>query len=1035
MRDAFIPVNCDDSKYQAFRRSSQHPSSDPMLLTRKQRNKVKHTVNGNIENRTHFVCKHICSCCFMPHRMHIRVKNKQGAERRLAEKIKKEKGEKVIYCEDELIECKDPICTLNHLHRVHFERSDRKNDHHLNEYAGLSVEDAQTLAERKQEVFIEVIDERKNREDDSDDESDSTKDEKHGGDYETYNSYEPLMDTVIDGGIDGKGEGGEYESEEQMEDGDSETTVSTAPAIRGDVVEDEPVEAPRGLSAQSNGEFVDPDDVEVVEIPCKADLNGISAIRKAAFWMAQKLGKRHTRTMMTEFVRSNDFVTLLGQTFSKTTKKGVDVLYPRGYIAVMSLKVYPTLLYYLINQLDTATPKALNDSGEETSAYINFWLNIAFVRGGQQHMMVRGLNKKILENTVNAANVHKVWSESFSRLFYTKDEVMVVDFNGLPDASVELGVTRMPYKELDVPYEPQASMRFKRIGDGWDGLRIKESCYEEIDRRLRRSYAPYATKYMSVGFDTLVYPRQSRRSHEGMITRLTNKRFEEEGKDEQMWLNQDENFPEDLWNHFDTTALVDIPSTEVERILEAIKHQKNKKKLYEKTWEEAKDVGRLIQNAINEMKLKEEITKAGKLARVFINLGIPATLIGSFLLKMVKGVINGRVTIPQGTIDCCLEPTPESLNQWANLATNGPEAGRYAASVFSDDGFLVFRRITDGALVRLNVDISKCDVSHGHRVFQCFGRIFQEQHQVRLWNSLFKQIMRPLQLVYRGKPLKGVKLKPLTPFLPSGHVFTTAINTFVMTGIMRECMKEGVQSAEDVIRVGEKLGYKLTVETCQTEYDAQFLKHSPARDTGGNVIAIKNLGVLLRALGRTIGDLPGTGDVTERARLHMCATIRSFCGSFQNHELNNWITRLNPPRSKTYDKNKNRIEQVLVNEWRFKSFRADTRPFVSMEEMMRRYVGVGKQPASLGGLIAAGQQLVQLQVGNWVSRLEYDAIGLKDYGIERDPEPRYSIKQRTIIQGYAQPGRARIFHWVDTYDDRVDDGEGRHLLYSIDESG
>jgi len=64
------------------------------------------------------------------------------------------------------------------------------------------------------------------------------------------------------------------------------------------------------------------------------------------------------------------------------------------------------------------------------------------------------------------------------------------------------------------------------------------------------------------------------------------------------------------------------------------------------------------------------------------------------------------------------------------------------------------------------------------------------------------------------------------------------------------------QEVVDIIpRLCGELGYKVTVEVCDVIEDVQFLKHSPVYTVDGKISAALNLGVILRTLGQTDGEL------------------------------------------------------------------------------------------------------------------------------------------------------------------------------------
>jgi hypothetical protein len=112
-----------------------------------------------------------------------------------------------------------------------------------------------------------------------------------------------------------------------------------------------------------------------------------------------------------------------------------------------------------------------------------------------------------------------------------------------------------------------------------------------------------------------------------------------------------------------------------------------------------------------------------------------------------------------------------------------------------------------------------------------------------------------------------VKLLPHGPRLYSGSTITTLINNLANILICKAIAESvALNGPADIVAAAARVGYVVTCEKCETPEDIQFLKHSPVVDTAGNLRAMLNLGVLLRASGVCRGELPGKKYVPEKQR-------------------------------------------------------------------------------------------------------------------------------------------------------------------------
>jgi hypothetical protein len=134
-------------------------------------------------------------------------------------------------------------------------------------------------------------------------------------------------------------------------------------------------------------------------------------------------------------------------------------------------------------------------------------------------------------------------------------------------------------------------------------------------------------------------------------------------------------------------------------------------------------------------------------------------------------------------------------------------------------------------------------------------------------NVLVEQCQLPIQIIDQNDRRNKVVLEPHTPRLYSGSTITTLINNLANILICKSIVDSPtLRGPRDIALAAAQVGYILTCEPCHQAQDIQFLKHSPAYDTEGNLCAMLNIGVLLRASGTCRGELPGKSKIPLETR-------------------------------------------------------------------------------------------------------------------------------------------------------------------------
>jgi hypothetical protein len=380
----------------------------------------------------------------------------------------------------------------------------------------------------------------------------------------------------------------------------------------------------------------------------------------------------------------------------------------------------------------------------------------------------------------------------------------------------------------------------------------------------------------------------------------------------------------------------------------------------------------------NEYKQKGEKAKAGKASRQIVNLGIKATLVGSVLLKLMKEAFEKYMTLPEGSVRFVKRVNRTEMDQWAQTIADGPE-GDFAGFVHSDDGSFVAR--DEFGLHRVDVDISGCDSSHGDIIFETFTNFFPDSWQwlVRILDA---QIMRTCKIYLGKKCINGPTATPLERYLPSGHIYTTAINTLVLFSIMRGCHQQQAFTKDAVELLGIRYGYILSVDIWPNTNGPMFLKHRIVQTHSG-YRAVLALGVFLRSLGRCRGDLPGYGPLPERAREFLYNFICSYAHGVEVpflEEMKQTFAR----RKRTFRGAKTlrgfrAIEDLVKKEFSYKhDMLDDAQPIkITDEEFLSSYLPV----ATSDQLLGMAHSLKDLRIGDRYRSRGTEAVLKADYGL------------------------------------------------------
>jgi hypothetical protein len=293
-------------------------------------------------------------------------------------------------------------------------------------------------------------------------------------------------------------------------------------------------------------------------------------------------------------------------------------------------------------------------------------------------------------------------------------------------------------------------------------------------------------------------------------------------------------------------------------------------------------------NNIYKLKPLEQL-KRFALPRAIGDLGVIKSLYGFVAAKIYKKGQETTFWIGSARADFCPRATEDMISKAFKRHNAARENGDIVFDYFSDDSILTINGMP------FDIDISKCDTSHGRAVFKFLvDSTRTESTNTKLSiviEGLVKQLCLPITLESPEKLCgnKREKVKFLqadiidgepTPGLLSGSTITTGLNNLacelMFESFVSENKKSPLLTPDDIIRAAALVGYLIKVKPVKKFEQIQFLKHSPVIDTFGEVRALLNPGVLIRAYGRIKYDYPGQGSLAARAAPFHAQLFRSM---------------------------------------------------------------------------------------------------------------------------------------------------------------
>jgi len=321
-----------------------------------------------------------------------------------------------------------------------------------------------------------------------------------------------------------------------------------------------------------------------------------------------------------------------------------------------------------------------------------------------------------------------------------------------------------------------------------------------------------------------------------------------------------------------------------------------------------------------EAKFKTELAKPGKHGRLFVTYA-SSILMGGWIydhLKRffcvehdvstaVKAVLPFRMGgwVPKSSIFVA-----KSLDEAADYSKFFDNEG-LTARVFSDDMSCCYR--SGNTKLLFDADISSCDAGNGPAMFYLLSMLMRLYGFGRFVNNQFLRLKAAITIRNPTNPKEFVKVRPKTIFQGSGCPETTLVNDVASLAISisfvchiaiynykhrKDPPKSFNFGSNDVRaailqKAAFAVGHKITIDFRSSVSQLQFLKYSFMQDDEGEWVNTRNLGAVLRNIGRVQGDVSARSlgltpanfrklTHSEAFDLHVAGVVKGLCNEPQN---------------------------------------------------------------------------------------------------------------------------------------------------------
>lgn len=271
-----------------------------------------------------------------------------------------------------------------------------------------------------------------------------------------------------------------------------------------------------------------------------------------------------------------------------------------------------------------------------------------------------------------------------------------------------------------------------------------------------------------------------------------------------------------------------------------------------------------------------ERAKPGKYPRLIGDYSTPGSLLGGYLCEVAKS---------------CFGEFDSSGTLFKFAKTSDPESLDEVGLRLRDDVRDSYFYHSDDSIMKIGgrffeMDISSCDTSNGPAVFDTVKQLFSDFPQFHdVIGRTVRQCRNRVTLRHPQKFSAKIHLNPVRVVEYSGTVLTTLLNNLATLSIMMSIHRRQAQSTEEISQAAIAVGYVVTVAERPNLERCQFLKHSWYTNMNGEPKSFLNLGPILRSFGSCRRDLPGRGDIVERARKWNSSSIKAYMHAGENRLL------------------------------------------------------------------------------------------------------------------------------------------------------
>jgi hypothetical protein len=258
--------------------------------------------------------------------------------------------------------------------------------------------------------------------------------------------------------------------------------------------------------------------------------------------------------------------------------------------------------------------------------------------------------------------------------------------------------------------------------------------------------------------------------------------------------------------------------------------------------------------------VKNEDAKPKKAPRFFVGYDA-GCMFANELPEFIKICFSKQFFYRRGedyfTVYVFSKPRMSEIQEVFDRIARGLDNHEHIICIYSDDSVWA-KGGPDG--FSCNVDAISCDSSVQASGFYLSGLQmgnFDNERSI----GLIEQCKLPIRVRTRDKARKisvqRVQDGKVSPFEGSGTVLTTINNHSMSLSCVSSWINLGIYTKEAIVFAGSLVGMDLEVseDFKHTPEKLQFLKYSPILGTDGKYYMSRNLGCILRGLGKVNGDL------------------------------------------------------------------------------------------------------------------------------------------------------------------------------------